>query len=141
MFPKALSLLEVLSLNARVRHLICTTSFAAILILGGCSAYSQTTNGNNTVYGASNDPAATLGRVGQDQMFVQRGLEDGNAAVIFSKLAISKSTNGEVKVLAQRVVEKHIAIGRRLGPGRKVIRRPSTQGFKQPLLSAISGFE
>jgi len=44
-------------------------------------------------------------------MFVQRGLEDGNAAVIFSKLALNKSSNGEVKVLAQRVVEKHIAMG------------------------------
>jgi putative membrane protein len=110
MFSVSSALPEV-SLNVRVRHMIYTASLAAILIIAGSSAYSQTTNGNNTIYGASNDPAATLGRAGQDQVFVQRGLEDGNAAVVFSKLALSKSSNGEVKTLAQKIVEKHLAMG------------------------------
>jgi putative membrane protein len=62
-------------------------------------------------YATVTDPNIASARPGHDENFVQRGLEDGNAAVVFSKLALTKSSDPDVKALAQKEVDKHLAIG------------------------------
>jgi putative membrane protein len=94
-----------------VKYLLCSMMFLAALATGGTvQCFAQAAN-DNSEYLVAINPRDNLGTPGTDEAFVARGLDDGNAAIIFSKLALTKSENPEVKAFAQKVIDKHIAIG------------------------------
>ncbi len=97
-----------LTLRSLFYFSLFATAAAVMPTLGLSQALSNSAGG---IYGTANDPGLTLGHAGQDTNFLQRGLEDGNAAIIFSKLALTKTSNPDVKALAQKALDKHMAIG------------------------------
>jgi putative membrane protein len=91
----------------------CLLVLLTVIIAIGLSSttYAQSPSFNGDPYAAATDPNLAGGKPGLDEHFIERGLGNVNDAVIFSKLALTKSTNSDVKALAQKVVDKHIAMG------------------------------
>jgi putative membrane protein len=100
---------------------------AAICLCSRVHAQSPSFTGDP--YATATNPNYTLGSPGQDYNYVERGLEDVNAAVVFSKLALTKSGDAAVKSLAQSAVDKHILIGGGLVQDAKGMKLPVPKGL------------
>jgi putative membrane protein len=91
-----------MSLFFRKRNLV----LVALAFLFSAPAFCQ--------YQAQYDPRLTLGQPGQDENFMGNILEDGNAAVLLSKLGTEKASSPDVKALAQKIMDTQAAIGKQM---------------------------
>jgi len=87
--------------------------FIALLACAAPRIQAQVENpGSETggSFGEATGPAS-LGHLGTDEFYVERGLRFTNVGVVFSKLAAQKASNNDVKNFAKDAVDKHISIG------------------------------
>ncbi len=82
---------------------------------------------------------------GRDSAFLKQAAQNGNAEVEASKMALTKSSNADVKAFAQQMIDDHTKVGDELktlaaGKGVEVSDKPSiAQSAKIKLLDAMSG--
>jgi predicted outer membrane protein len=67
---------------------------------------NESTNSDSVLSGNG-----SLGHPGTDEFYVENGLRFTNVGVVFSRLAVQKASNGDVKNFAKDAVDKHISIG------------------------------
>ena len=100
---------------AAVAVLCCATGFAQIKTTGQTSTPSESTspnasvqqNGSQTTVNApmeeGGDPAAAM----QDKAFLKKALEGSMAEVQVAQLALTKTSNEQIKQFAQRMITDH----------------------------------
>jgi putative membrane protein len=93
--------------------LACTTAFAQSHP-GGMQPSQQPTN--PTTGTPTNDSGAANPQTLNDQVFVRKALEGGDAEVQLGQLAKQKSQSADVKQFGQKMVEDHTQLGEQMKP-------------------------
>lgn len=87
---------------------------------------AQTSSSGEAGYAPGVDPHLTLGHLGQDETFVTDGMNNVSAEIEWSRIAYARTTNPEVKALADETVREDMPVAARLAAEAKVA------GYKIP---------